>query len=93
MIFRLGLVSASLAALLSISSAADAAIYTQDFNDLGFAGPSLNLSAADQNSDRYSPAGIIGKSTTSLAGLSLAEPIWRQTASRQAVIIPMALFC
>jgi hypothetical protein len=56
MIFRLDLVSASLAALLSISSTANAAIYTQDFNAGGFAGPSLNLAPADQNSDRYNPA-------------------------------------
>ena len=56
MIFRLGFASASLAALLSISSAANAAIYTQDFNAGGFAGPSLNLPAVDQNSDRNSSA-------------------------------------
>jgi hypothetical protein len=57
MIFRFGLISASLTALLSISSAANAApIYTQDFNAAGFAGSSLNLPPVDQNSDRYNPA-------------------------------------
>jgi hypothetical protein len=56
MIFRLGFVSASLAALLSISSAANAAAYTEDFNALGFAGPSLNLGPGDTFSDRYNPA-------------------------------------
>lgn len=57
MIFRLGLISASVAALISVSSSANAApIYTQDFNASGFAGSSLNLPPVEQNSDRYSPA-------------------------------------
>ena len=56
MIRRLGFASASLVALMSISSAANAAVYSQDFNDIGFAGPSLNLGAGDAFSDRYNPA-------------------------------------
>lgn len=58
MVYRIGLISAaSAAALLTISSAAVAIpIYTQDFNNAGFAGASLGLNPADQNSDRYNPA-------------------------------------
>lgn len=55
--FKLGLVSTSLAALLYVSPAANAApVYSQNFNDLSFAGNSLNLGPVDSNSDRYNPA-------------------------------------
>ena len=43
-------------AFLSVSSAANAAVYSQDFNNIGFAGPSLNLGPNDTFSDRYNPA-------------------------------------
>src|SRR5579864_6628503 len=56
MIFRLGLFSASLAALVSFSCSANAAIYTENFNNVGFAGASLGLGSTENFSDRYNPA-------------------------------------
>lgn len=56
MIVRLSLFSASIAALVSFSSGANAAPYLEDFNNIGFAGASLGLGNTENFSDRYNPA-------------------------------------
>jgi hypothetical protein len=57
MTFRLSFLSASIAALVSFSPAANAGVaYLEDFNSNGFAGPSLNLGPGDTFSDKYNPA-------------------------------------